>query len=618
MQFPVSFLNSFGGLVDSLREPLSNKFGLSKHFDIFSDSSKLTPYRSTVAETTSVSASDLGLLHPRNFQLGKDGKMYAYGDNGSGLAQVLVKSDPTTGNWAKATTAVGTGITVYGAFKEWGTTSAFYMFTGTQAISKWTIGSTFTNSVLALGVAITSVAQSVVGADDNLYMFYNNRVVRVTNAGVATDNVLTNLPSNMRIVSVCVWGTYLAIGMAYGTSATGASTGMSKVFIWDMVTTTTVNDVIDWGEGTLRVLGNIEGRIVGVSDKYLTTPAGLTSLGIGQSSMVVRMWAGAAPQVMKEIVANQTVPADSGTYDNVTTRFPRDVVVKDNKMYWVASVPMAPDSTSTESTYNLGIWAFGRKNVNSNFALTLDYIEQAVDTSNFYINSFGNAGNYWFISYSAAGLVNRTDNAANYTFTSYIESAIINFIYGLRHRLIPSSSSVKKMVGVTVTFDPLPAGATVVLKYRKDNDTAWTQIFTYTSTGSLYHSAIGIENLTLGGDTATMTIASPAVVSLTAHKLVAGQNVRFTTTGALPTGVQAGLDYYVISTGLTANAFQFSATSGGSAVNTSGSQSGTHTLDRTVPLPFYREVQMRTESVGGAILTGGHFVFEVEPKDLYD
>ena len=111
------------------------------------------------------------------------------------------------------------------------------------------------------------------------------------------------------------------------------------------------------------------------------------------------------------------------------------------------------------------------------------------------------------------------------------------------------------MGGVTVTFDPLPANATVVLKYRKDNETAWTQIFTYASTGSLYHSAIGIENITLGGDTATMTIASPAVVTLTAHKLVAGQIVRFTTTGALPTGVQAGLDYYVITTGLTANAF---------------------------------------------------------------
>lgn len=78
--------------------------------------------------------------------------------------------------------------------------------------------------------------------------------------------------------------------------------------------------------------------------------------------------------------------------------------------------------------------------------------------------------------------------------------------------------------------------------------------------------------------TVTMTIASPAVASLTAHGLAANDVISFTTTGALPTGVTAGTPYYVISAGLTADAFEFSATLGGAAVNTSGSQSGTHTL----------------------------------------
>jgi hypothetical protein len=46
------------------------------------------------------------------------------------------------------------------------------------------------------------------------------------------------------------------------------------------------------------------------------------------------------------------------------------------------------------------------------------------------------------------------------------------------------------------------------------------------------------------------------------------------TAGALPTGITAGTKYYVISAGLTANAFQISATQGGAAVNTSGSVTG--------------------------------------------
>lgn len=89
-----------------------------------------------------------------------------------------------------------------------------------------------------------------------------------------------------------------------------------------------------------------------------------------------------------------------------------------------------------------------------------------------------------------------------------------------------------------------------------------------------------IIKLTAPGSTQTftVTIASPGVFSATAHGLVAGSRVRFTTTGALPTGLTAGTEYYVISAGLTADAFEVSTTSGGSAVNTSGSQSGVHTL----------------------------------------
>jgi len=80
--------------------------------------------------------------------------------------------------------------------------------------------------------------------------------------------------------------------------------------------------------------------------------------------------------------------------------------------------------------------------------------------------------------------------------------------------------------------------------------------------------------------TATMTIASPCVVTFTAHGLNAGDKIFFTTTGALPTGVAANTIYYVIAAGIAANTFRFSATDGGAAINSSGSQSGVHTLRR--------------------------------------
>jgi len=78
--------------------------------------------------------------------------------------------------------------------------------------------------------------------------------------------------------------------------------------------------------------------------------------------------------------------------------------------------------------------------------------------------------------------------------------------------------------------------------------------------------------------TCTVSIASPAVIGYTAHGLVAGNRVSITTTGALPTGITAGTSYFVISAGLTANEFRIATSSEGTAINTSGSQSGTHTL----------------------------------------
>jgi microcystin-dependent protein len=76
--------------------------------------------------------------------------------------------------------------------------------------------------------------------------------------------------------------------------------------------------------------------------------------------------------------------------------------------------------------------------------------------------------------------------------------------------------------------------------------------------------------------TATISIATPAVVTDTGHSLSNGQLVYFTTTGALPTGVVANTRYYVRNT--TENTFNLSSTPTGAVINTSGSQSGTHTL----------------------------------------
>lgn len=75
--------------------------------------------------------------------------------------------------------------------------------------------------------------------------------------------------------------------------------------------------------------------------------------------------------------------------------------------------------------------------------------------------------------------------------------------------------------------------------------------------------------------TVTITIATPGVVTWTAHGLSNNDVVKFSTTGALPTGLVAGTTYYVRNK--AANTFEVSATEGGASINTTGTQSGVQT-----------------------------------------
>ena len=97
--------------------------------------------------------------------------------------------------------------------------------------------------------------------------------------------------------------------------------------------------------------------------------------------------------------------------------------------------------------------------------------------------------------------------------------------------------------------------------------------------GPIYYwnATYGVEPSTM-----TVTIATPAVVTVS-KTLTNGDAVVFQTSGALPTGITSGTIYYVINASGTT--FNIAATYGGAAINTTGSQSGTHQLSvRGIPL----------------------------------
>lgn len=74
---------------------------------------------------------------------------------------------------------------------------------------------------------------------------------------------------------------------------------------------------------------------------------------------------------------------------------------------------------------------------------------------------------------------------------------------------------------------------------------------------------------------ATISNASPGVVTWNAHGLANGDVVKFFTSGALPSPLVAGTTYFVVNG--TTNTFNVAATEGGAAINTTTGGSGTHT-----------------------------------------
>lgn len=91
-----------------------------------------------------------------------------------------------------------------------------------------------------------------------------------------------------------------------------------------------------------------------------------------------------------------------------------------------------------------------------------------------------------------------------------------------------------------------------------------------------------LSRLAVAGQTFTITVASPGVLTSVAHGYSVNDEVVLTTTGALPTWLTPKTIIYFVKTVPTADTLTLSLTAGGSAINTTGTQSGVHSLHRAI------------------------------------
>lgn len=452
----------YGGISDDIRKSSTTEFSITQHFDVFSNPQRLTPYRSLEADTNdgSTTTGMKKYFVQDSVYASASAKFYGLGQNGAGQTKIVYKADATTGDWTLPANSEGNVVVKNGCFFEY--KDYLWGFQGSNKIFKWGLLSgtpNITNSISTVASTITSVANGVIAADGNAYMAYNNVIVRVaTDTTTITDSAKT-VPTNYKITSLANYGSYLAIGC----SPKDSYNGQSKVFLWNL-SSDLFAETIDWGEGDLRVLEPIEGLLVGITDRYLNN-----STGAGRGSMIVQGYSSGSAQVLKEVF----------TQALVGKTMPTSKVVKNNRLFWAAKI--MTNSAGTE--YIEGLWSFGRKNINYPYSLTLDITDSNINTSG--IQGFGTAANYFFISHSGDGSIDKTNDVATYAFTSIYES----LIYSLE-----DPSITKKLNECTIFTAPLPTSSSVTVKYRVDNETSWTTIGILSTIGSVARNFLNIES----------------------------------------------------------------------------------------------------------------------------
>ena len=462
-------INRFeNGIITDPRLDIVGVSQMIKNFDAYTYPVKLIPHRSLVSGDSGASTSQ-----KQNFcivlRTGTTYSLYALGvKSGATTAEVLYKDLTTSASndlgdagWATPTanqSATGT-LTSFKLFVYY--KLANLIIGARDSTHLWAFspsGSAWSDTWQTL--TYTNIAQGIVhSVDDILYIPYDNKIAKYNHTGTSFVAPVLTLPSQYVITSICEYGNYLAIACA-----PLSGIGNSRVFLWDRDSTiTTLSESIDWGEGNVINLEEIEGMLVGVSN---LTSATLQNITIN-NKIVIRYYNGDVATILTEV------------YDEAGgANFVLSLKQKINQAlytYFVATI---------DGTTHRGIWRIGR-NKNGKFTLTLDRTITNTE-GNTPCKAFIKVGDYYVIAYTSADVyyVNKTDSSTNYSTGTY-ESQIFNG---------GDASLKKKLVGISATFEPLATAGEVKVYYKIDAESSYTLIFDETTDNAISHSSINIES----------------------------------------------------------------------------------------------------------------------------
>lgn len=478
-------ISSFETMANDYANGGFGEFSITKHFDTFTYPKRLSPLRGMTAE--SQQNSSIG-----NMIVATDGLMYGVGVDYPGnptKGQLWVRSGyGGSDGWVALSTAQLSGATIrsgdYAFLVEYpdaGNSKTMFWASTNLLVASNLSGGAASASTQAL--TFTTISQGFVHPSDKVLYFGYQTATQTFIGTISADATPFNthnftalqLPSRYRVTSLTNYGDYLAISC---TSAVGNGFNSSVVLLWDRVTaTTTISQIIPWGTGSLQVLNNMGGVLVGVSSMSSTSTGNIQD----QDALIVKTYSGGAePITQKEVLAQRL----TSTVPSVTINPNVNFMYRD-RLYFSANVV---NGGAAPAYY--GLWSFGRTKT-GRWGLTIERMATNAGTETGVLAA-AISGDFVAMCHTALGTLTYTQNgntlSAIYGATSVYESTInpgMDELDGARN---------KKLVAIFVNYLPLPAAGSVTFKYRV-NVTAdaagttlgngWTTVFTETTDGEV-------------------------------------------------------------------------------------------------------------------------------------
>lgn len=426
-----------GGLANNPRDTGAYIQNTSGNFDVFAESNSISPYRDVADDTVggALVLADIRISEIVTILVSGSLTMVGLGRESTGSANARILTKPLVdSSWSPA--ALDTRVPMLNtlvAYKD----KAFYVTT-LGDVMRFDAPSTLTY-IGSLASTYTGYwAKPFVHPDDKLlYWGAQNKIFRYDGSSFSSAAVLT-LPDNAVITSLTNYGGYLAIACRF---VGGAQT--SCVYLWGRNSAlTTLQDIIDYGEGDLMVLENIGGTLVGVKG---------TSNSVGGNvnrKITVLAYQGGYPQVVEEIHSNSEVYPFKAT--------------KNNTLYFTHS--------GATTLYRVG------RNAGGDFLVSPDkFLNNGASVATCY--GFSIINDYAFVTI-ASGALRKTTATDIFTSQSFYQTTI-NYGMDLGDR-----TKQKRLVAVGVSFAPLTAGQSVELQYSV-NGSAWVSIFIENTVGKV-------------------------------------------------------------------------------------------------------------------------------------